>query len=250
MTPVSAPPSAPGGDTPWYESWFNQDYLSAYAHRDLEDARPQFDLLMRVVPLLPGARVLDLGCGSGRYLSLFLKAGFAVAGQDLSAELLEEARTHCPGVPLVQRDMRDIRGQFDLIGSFFTSFGYFDEDGNRAVFAAVSQALSPGGHFWIDLPGVDYLRAHLTAVTQRQTPDGSSVREERWLKGPRMEKAIHLTPPCGPPRAYRESVRLYTFEEIKQMAGSCGMVTRAVFGNYQGDSFSTNSPRLILHLTV
>lgn len=250
VTPVATCPSAPGGKAPWYESWFNRDYLCTYAHRNLEDAQPQFDLLMKRVPLLPGAKVLDLGCGSGRYLSLFSKAGFSVTGQDLSLDLLEQAGFHCPGVPLVHGDMREIKGTFDLIGSFFTSFGYFDEDGNRAVFSAVSHALSPGGHFWLDLPGVDYLRAHFTPVTQRHTPDGTTVREERSLNGPRMEKAIHLTPPCGPPREYRESVRLYSYEEIRQMAEICGMTVRASFGNYHGDPFSSNSPRLVVHLTV
>ncbi|MBI3069751.1 MAG: methyltransferase domain-containing protein [Candidatus Levybacteria bacterium] len=42
--------------------------------------------------LPPGGRVLDLGCGSGRALKLFVERGFTVVGIDFSDALLRLAR--------------------------------------------------------------------------------------------------------------------------------------------------------------
>jgi trans-aconitate methyltransferase len=50
-----------------------------------------------------GARVLDLGCGTGRPIAMRLAArGFAVHGVDRSVELLAEAGRNVPGATFEQ----------------------------------------------------------------------------------------------------------------------------------------------------
>jgi SAM-dependent methyltransferase len=61
-----------------------------------------------LTPLLPdvaGKRFLDIGCGTGRWLSWAMKRGARAAGVDLSPEMLREA-AHKPGLAgrLVQAD--------------------------------------------------------------------------------------------------------------------------------------------------
>lgn len=66
--------------------------------------------------LAAGARVLDLGCGSGRDLAAFRAAGLACAGLDLSAALLALSRATAPGCPLVRGALTDLPfrdGAFD-----------------------------------------------------------------------------------------------------------------------------------------
>jgi 2-polyprenyl-3-methyl-5-hydroxy-6-metoxy-1,4-benzoquinol methylase len=48
------------------------------------------------VAFSPGARVLDLGCGSGRDLDALIQAGFDGYGVDGSPEMIREAIRHFP----------------------------------------------------------------------------------------------------------------------------------------------------------
>lgn len=43
--------------------------------------------------LLPGNRILDLGCGPGRDAKVFVEQGFQVTGVDLSLQMIEMARS-------------------------------------------------------------------------------------------------------------------------------------------------------------
>jgi SAM-dependent methyltransferase len=48
----------------------------------------------------PGARVLDLGCGAGRFVAALREAGADPVGVELSAAALERARRNVPGADL------------------------------------------------------------------------------------------------------------------------------------------------------
>src|SRR5829696_4273700 len=74
--------------------------------------------------LRPGARVLDLGCGSGLPTAVQLaEAGFEVVGTDESGRMLELASQRVPNATFLQRDLRDLGddlGRFDAVVSFFS----------------------------------------------------------------------------------------------------------------------------------
>jgi SAM-dependent methyltransferase len=53
------------------------------------------------VGIEPGTRVLEVGCGTGHWLSLLAARGVDVAGIDASAEMLARARGKLPGIELV-----------------------------------------------------------------------------------------------------------------------------------------------------
>ncbi|AHH97827.1 hypothetical protein GCM10010174_00680 [Kutzneria viridogrisea] len=73
--------------------------------------------------LSPGARVLDVGCGSGEPTARELcERGFEVVGVDESGVMLDLARAGVPGATFLQRDFRDLGedlGQFDAVTAFF-----------------------------------------------------------------------------------------------------------------------------------
>lgn len=94
-------------------------YEEAFARNDgRQDA---VELLLGRLPA--GARVLDLGCGTGiptaRQLS---EAGCAVTGIDISPVMLDLARRNVPGAVFLERDIRDVGpvlGRFDAVVAFF-----------------------------------------------------------------------------------------------------------------------------------
>ncbi len=98
----------------------------------------------------PGDRVLDLACGHGRMANRLAERGAEVIGLDATASFLDLARLdaeeRCVSVEYVQGDMRHIpwSSHFDVVVSWFTAFGYFDDDDNRHVLSRVARHCGRG----------------------------------------------------------------------------------------------------------
>jgi cyclopropane fatty-acyl-phospholipid synthase-like methyltransferase len=70
----------------------------------------------RVVAALPGgARVLDAGCGTGKYWPILLEAGLTVVGVDQSQAMLDVARSKHPDVTTRRIALQDLAAS-DLTG--------------------------------------------------------------------------------------------------------------------------------------
>jgi len=104
--------------------------------------------------LPPGAKVLDLCCGSGQLDQTLTEMGFKVTGIDGSEKLLEYARRNALQAEFIHDDARyfSLPQAFDGAISIFDSLNHImtlDELG--MVFANVLEALVPGGPFLFDL---------------------------------------------------------------------------------------------------
>ncbi|NTT84849.1 class I SAM-dependent methyltransferase [Tabrizicola fusiformis] len=99
--------------------------------------------------LHPGARVLDLGCGSGHPVAADLLArGFAVTGLDFSEAMLAIARATLPAGDWIAGDMRDlpVDGPFEAVIAW-DSFFHLTGEEQRALIPRIAACLSPGGWF-------------------------------------------------------------------------------------------------------
>jgi SAM-dependent methyltransferase len=97
--------------------------------------------------LPPGGRVLDLGCGAGEPIARwFMAEGYAVTGVDVSAAMLEIARTRWPGGDWRRADMRtlDLGEAFDGIVAW-DSFFHLSPDDQRACIARMARHLATRG---------------------------------------------------------------------------------------------------------
>jgi len=68
-----------------YDNWYQNP-----ANRFVGDLEDQ--LLLRLLEPVRGERVLDIGCGTGRHLSMFLEMGLDVTGLDASPHMLDIVR--------------------------------------------------------------------------------------------------------------------------------------------------------------
>jgi SAM-dependent methyltransferase len=244
---------------PWFQSSFDRAWLRAYAHRNDAEANAHAPHVIRWLGLRTSGRVLDVGCGAGRYARALARLGFRVTGIDLSEPLLEEARERSPqlpGTPLYVRwDARDLpfRSQFDGAISMFTSMGYFDDaEDDRRILRGVHRALVPGGRFLLDYLNAAYVRATLEEVTERESEGGRVIEERRIDEGapggPAVRKHVRiLNGRTGRLEAsFEERVRLYEPDEIDGLLESSGLrILGARLGDVTGVPWSWATPRLV-----
>lgn len=118
------------------------------AHDDEDRATFEAKTGVRLAEL-KGLRVLDAGCGGGRYAKICGEAGAKVVGAD-HTRAVEKARqlcAHLPNVQFVQADLKHLPlepGSFD----FVFSIGVMHHDvATRPVFDAVARMVKPGGRY-------------------------------------------------------------------------------------------------------
>jgi SAM-dependent methyltransferase len=95
----------------------------------------------------PGARLLDVACGTGLHLSE-LRTEYAVEGLDAEPSMIAIARERLPGVPLHVARMQDfqVSGRFAIVQCLFSSIGYVANEAElRATIAHVAGVLESGG---------------------------------------------------------------------------------------------------------
>jgi SAM-dependent methyltransferase len=138
---------------------FDEDYLYFYGPSLEEVSEADTDVIWRLLELElePGSEVLDLACGHGRIASRLAQRGARVTGLDATPVFLDSARARgaAAGLPIeyIQGDMRSLPrpdDSFDRVISWFTSFGYFEDEENRGVLREARRVLRPGGRLLIE----------------------------------------------------------------------------------------------------
>lgn len=97
--------------------------------------------------LRPGARVLDLGCGTGEPIARwFMAEGFSVTGIDFSQAMLERAQSRWPDGDWRVGDMRnfDLGERFDAIIAW-NSFFHLTAEEQVDCIARMAKHLKVGG---------------------------------------------------------------------------------------------------------
>lgn len=133
-------------------------YDALYADKDYEAECDFVVAVLQEAGIGTGARVLDLGCGTGGHLVPLSQRGYAMTGVDRAVEMLGRAaeKLSASGVraELVTADIRDVNlgGRFDAVLSMFGVVSYLitDDDVMR-TFRAARRHLDVGGLFLFDV---------------------------------------------------------------------------------------------------
>lgn len=238
-------------DEDWYKDAFGDMYQIVYAHRTIEAAEPESHFAVEQLGLKSDDRVLDLCCGNGRHMAHLLKVTSHVTGLDYSPQLLDLAKNNLgSSVHLIRADMRNIpyTSCFDIVTSFFTSFGYFfSDDENAQVVHEVARALKPCGRFFVDYLNGSQVKKSLVPDSLREYHDYQII-ETRWLSDNdgRVNKSTVVMKDDTKAHESSESVRLYSQDDMVGMLGNAGLITDRVFGNYDGSALDENQPRMII----
>ena len=156
-----------------------------------EDADGRLLPALAALVELRGARVLEVGIGTGRVTELLLGAGARVTGSEPAAAMLEVARRRLArfgdAVELQLASVQELAapaGQFDLalagwvLGHFVEWFGPRWRDEIRAALDRMQAALAPGGVLVI-------IETLGTGQTEPAPPTPGLAEYYDWLEGER-----------------------------------------------------------------
>lgn len=97
---------------------------------------------------LKAKSVLDVGCGSGKFLAKLKERAIRSKGIDLSETMIKKASDL--GVEAEQLDLCDVTEKFDLITAIFDVINYLDESELERFFTCTNKALEMGGYYLFD----------------------------------------------------------------------------------------------------
>ncbi len=102
---------------------------------------------MRLADIRPGARIADLGCGSGVFTDLLRSLGYKAVGLDISPKLIALGRAKYPGVEFMEGDVEELPfADASLDGVLLSGLVHHLPDPSRCA-GEVFRVLKPGGSF-------------------------------------------------------------------------------------------------------
>ncbi|MQC17312.1 MAG: class I SAM-dependent methyltransferase [Chloroflexi bacterium] len=237
-------------------------HIAEFYDLDFEDFYDDAAFYQRLVEI-HGARVLELGVGTGRIAGPLAGGGAKVTGVDLSEGMLAIAR-HRPdtaGVTFVEGDIRSVRlrGRFDLVIAPLGTLQHMETpDDAVAALATMAHHLAEGGVAVIDVESPvpdDYDPAPQPMIQHWSKP---------W-RGGRVTKVVSVDaiPSEGTKavtwhydvaaedgtlrRTTSEfSLRTFTSPELELAARIAGLRVAARFADYEFSPYHDGAERLVM----
>ena len=134
---------------------------------------------------LAGLKVLDAGCGGGRYCKVVAEAGGTVFGADHTHAVEKAAKlcSHLDNVKLMQADLKQLPFEPESF-DFVFSIGVMHHDSDtKAVFDAVAKMVRPGGRYSVWLYRRNqWWQEWLNTSLRKRTTKWKPERLERWCR--------------------------------------------------------------------
>lgn len=228
------------------DHWFEDlaDHMGAaydrYAHT--KGTSQEVDHVIGALGLVPGERILDVGCGTGRHALELARRGLVVHGIDISERFVGIARSRAvEGSSFDRLDARRMpfEAEFDAAiclcqGAFGMMVADADDD---AVVAGIARALVPSGRLALSAFNAYFaVKYHLDADFDAASGVSRERTEIRDESGEPLE--VDLSTGCFTPR------------ELRLLLDRHGLEVRSISsvepGAYRGAPPTTESPEFLV----
>lgn len=203
--------------------------------------------------------VLDVGCGLGRHCREFAATERTVTGIDISPEYLARARKRATEAgfdgridfhELDMRDLDSLNEEFDLVVSLYNTFGYFEDETNVGILQQMRTQLTDDGVCVIQTMNKDAMLTSIASEHVRELESSLVVEQSDFDSATSRVTITRDVLRGDPPELEYDgratyTVRLYSPPELKRALGDAGFTDVALFGNYDGESLSTERGHVI-----
>ncbi|MBS1718735.1 MAG: methyltransferase domain-containing protein [Armatimonadetes bacterium] len=197
----------------------------------------EVDFLLELFPISKGAKILDVGCGTGRHSIELAKRGYAVTGVDLSTGMLAQAERKAKeaGVTptFIQADAKEftVDDSFDLaiclcegaVGLLGSSDD--PETHDLQIFKRIASALKPGGGFVL---------TSLNGYSAIRKMNDEMIRDGLFDPATMLANYVDEWDIPGGKYAARIRERLFTPPETVKLLAQAGLRCDNVYGGTAG----------------
>jgi SAM-dependent methyltransferase len=218
-----------------------------------ERTAEEVDFILSILPIEPGDKILDIGCGFGRHSLELAQRGFGVLGIDPSTTMIAaalERSTRAGNQP----EFRQLRGEdlqvveeFNAAICLFTTLGQVtDQKDNLPLLKKAYQSLLPGSYFILEVPQRGQAVASLkpeerfgegenyTQIDRRYDADQNLVTEKFTLVSPAEQ------------RVYVLQYRLFNRAEGNHLLEEAGFSGITFFDGYTDTPLDDHSPTMVI----
>lgn len=235
--------------------------VAPHIERELTE-RPDRRFWTRIGEENSGARVLEVGCGTGRVTGTLAPRVRSVTAVDLSPDMLRRARRKfAPDGPvqLVRADVLDLplRRGFDLAVAANGVFSHLLRDDERLrALRQIRERLRPGGTMLVDAFWMSRGRRSECSPPEGDRRSRTVAGEagplrvaERWLCDPesaRCRVAYRYRHPDGSTERAESVLRFWTGPEVRRVFPGAGLQLTATWGDFERGGWSPDSERLVI----
>jgi SAM-dependent methyltransferase len=200
--------------------------------------------LWNLLQLSSTSRVIDIGCGHGRYALALAERGPEIVGLDFSVALLNRARHLAADlrteVRWIRGDMRRLPFRSGCVGAaiLIDAFGFFDtEEEHELVLREAARVLSPGGRLALKVVNGGQVLDDFRE-TEREERDGVAITVSNTLtlEPPRLMQKVVVSGRRGDGE-YERRQRLYRVGELRAVLELAGFAIVGVFAGPDGTPF-------------
>ncbi|WP_227267925.1 class I SAM-dependent methyltransferase [Roseobacter weihaiensis] len=226
----------------------------------LNASRSDFDFYRARLPT-PPRRILDIGCGTGRFARALASAGYATTAIDPAPQMVAAAKSKSGAneVMWVVGFVADLDQKERFDAAVMTGHAFqclLAEDQVLALFRDVAIRMSEGASFWFET------RNPAAKAWERWTPShgappvslsgGGTVKVTRDVEAIEGEvitlSESYAFSNSDKPTFSQSKLRFMPLPTIQELAAMAGLRTVSVTGDWDGAAFDEGSPEIILKL--
>jgi 2-polyprenyl-3-methyl-5-hydroxy-6-metoxy-1,4-benzoquinol methylase len=234
----------------WYEELFKNYAMKYDAEVYTQGTIGECDFIEQEIKFNKAARILDIGCGTGRHAIELTKRGYTVVGIDLSDSQMNRAKEKATEqnlhIDFQKQDARNLpfSQEFDL--AIMLCEGAFPlmetDEMNYLILKSAANALKPQGKFiFTTLNGLFPLFHSVKEFLESQKKNENQISNNSPfdLLTFREHNAISIEDDSGNKKELQCNERYYVPSEITWLLKSLGFKTVDIYGAKLG-AFSRN----------
>lgn len=139
----------------WDQRWENEDWVKTITRS--RKSRYWRGLLRKYLPD-KNSRILEGGCGDGRFVDAMKYWGYEAIGVDFAANTVEKINEAMPDLDVRYGDVRKLDFENDYFDGYW-SLGVIEHfwEGYQAILSEMNRVLKPGGYVFISFPAISIL---------------------------------------------------------------------------------------------